>query len=76
VLGATAAGHAWAGVAAVVAFGTGMAATLTAVGLLVGITGSRLTRVAPRVGARAPQVAGIAIVAAGCVMSLRGAWML
>jgi ABC-type nickel/cobalt efflux system permease component RcnA len=76
VLGATAAGHAWAGVAAVVAFGVGMSATLTGVGLLAGVTGERLLSRAAPLSARAPQVAGVAIVVAGVLMSVRGAWAL
>ena len=44
LLGATASGRPWTGVIAVLAFGVGMAVTLTAVGLAVGLLGERSAR--------------------------------
>ena len=77
-LGANASGHPLAGVAAVVAFGVGMAATLTGVGLLVGLTGDRLLHrpargiVLHRILAAAPRLAGVAVAAAGAILAVRG----
>jgi ABC-type nickel/cobalt efflux system permease component RcnA len=78
LLGASASGHPLAGVAAVVAFGAGMATTLTGVGVLVGLTGDRLLRrpargaLARRILGAAPRFAGLAVVAAGGMLALRG----
>jgi nickel/cobalt exporter len=44
LLGGIAIGHAWFGVALVLAYGTGMAATLTGIGLLLAHARSRVDR--------------------------------
>jgi nickel/cobalt exporter len=78
LLGANAAGRAWVGVAAVVAFGAGMALTLTLVGTLVARTGDRLLHrparhaAVRRLSALAPQLASAAVMTAGSVLLLRG----
>jgi hypothetical protein len=65
-------------VAAVVAFGAGMALTLTLVGVLVARTGGRLLhrpwhhRAVRHLSALAPRLASAAVVTAGSLLLLRG----
>jgi len=78
LLGATAAGRPWVGVAAVVAFGAGMAVTLTAAGVAAALLGDRLltrrpaSAAARRVLELAPVLAAVAIVVAGAVLVAGG----
>ncbi len=79
-LGALGLGHAWFGVALVVAFGLGMAATLAAVGLVVMRLRERAeARLVSRPQSRfapllriAPLVTAAAVVGLGAVLALRG----
>ena len=76
-------GHWWLGIALVVAFGLGMAATLTAVGIAVASAGerlqrvtdgsSRLSRAATPVLRYAPWFAAAGVCALGVVAIVRGA---
>jgi nickel/cobalt transporter (NicO) family protein len=76
-LATAAVGRAWLGLLSVVAFGIGMAATLTAVGLLAAVGGTRLLDLAEargvpaRMTSLAPRFAGVAIVAAGALVIAR-----
>jgi ABC-type nickel/cobalt efflux system permease component RcnA len=75
LLGAVGAGHAWAGVLAVVTFGLGMAAALTAVGLVAAAGRLRLDRWsgrAPRLTALVPRLAGLGVVGGGSLLVARG----
>jgi ABC-type nickel/cobalt efflux system permease component RcnA len=75
LLGATAAGHAWAGALAVLAFGVGMAAALTTVGLLAAagtLRVSRWTARLPRLGSAIPRLAGLGVVGGGSLLVARG----
>ncbi|KAB2367170.1 urease accessory protein UreH domain-containing protein [Actinomadura montaniterrae] len=56
LLGAAAVGHAWFGFLLVLAYGLGLALTLTAVGVLVTGIGRRLAAVLPRLRARIPRL--------------------
>jgi ABC-type nickel/cobalt efflux system permease component RcnA len=59
LLGAAAVGHAWFGFLLVLAYGLGLALTLTAVGVLVTGIGRRLAAVLPRLRARIPRLPSI-----------------
>ncbi|RZS89681.1 high-affinity nickel-transport protein [Motilibacter rhizosphaerae] len=82
LLGAVATGHWWLGVALVLAFGVGMATTLTTVGILVATTGERLRRFSdssarsPRLLAPvlrvAPWVAAGGVCLLGTAVALKG----
>ncbi|MVZ98984.1 nickel transporter [Actinomadura sp. LD22] len=56
LLGAAAVGHAWFGFLLVLAYGAGLALTLTAIGALVTGIGRRLAAVLPRLRARIPRL--------------------
>jgi ABC-type nickel/cobalt efflux system permease component RcnA len=79
-LGALGLGQAWFGVALVIAFGLGMAATLAAVGLVVMRLRERAeTRLATRPQSRlapllrfAPLLTALVVVGLGTVLALRG----
>lgn len=77
LLGAIALGRAWFGVALVVAYGLGMAATLTAAGLLlVRARGAIEHRLSGRLGSLAgvlPKLTAAAIIAGGLILALKGA---
>jgi ABC-type nickel/cobalt efflux system permease component RcnA len=78
LLGATAAGRAWVGVLAVVAFGVGMALALGLVGALAASGRLRLARIATSNGTVArlslvmPRLAGLGVVGGGGFLVLRG----
>ena len=86
LLGAIALGRAWFGVLLVIAYGVGMAVTLTGAGLLLvrarGLIERRLSRSDPRSGRLAslagalPVLTATCIVAAGLFLALRGATQL
>ena len=82
LLGAAALGRAWFGVVLVVAYGAGLAATLTAVGFALARWGDRLRRLAgPRterlLTTRLPALTATLILAAGLAMvTLAGAGLL
>ena len=80
LLGAIALGRAWFGVLLVIAYGLGMAATLTGAGILLvrargaieqRLTGSGARRMAP-VAAALPTVTAAAIIAGGLYLAGRG----
>jgi ABC-type nickel/cobalt efflux system permease component RcnA len=77
LLASTAAGHPWVGVAAVVAFGIGMAGTLATVGLVIGLAGDRIRlglferRGLTRLADLTRRWAGLAVVAAGLLFLVR-----
>jgi ABC-type nickel/cobalt efflux system permease component RcnA len=77
LLGAIALGRAWFGVLLVVAYGLGMAATLTAAGLLlVRARGAVESRLSGRLGSLAgalPKLTATAIIAGGLLLAFRGA---
>jgi nickel/cobalt exporter len=81
LLGGIALGHAWFGVALVLAYGTGMAATLTGVGLLLAHLRGRLDRRVPgpaapllaRAGRLLPVATASVIVAVGLALAAQGA---
>jgi len=81
LLGAIALGRAWFGAALVVAYGAGMAATLTGAGLLVlhardaldrRLVGLRSSRLAGMAGRLVPVGTAVVIVSVGAYLSLRG----
>jgi len=81
LLGAIALGRAWFGAVLVVAYGAGMAATLTGAGLLVlhardaldrRLVGLRSSRLAGMAGRLVPVGTGVVIVGVGAYLSLRG----
>lgn len=78
LLGATALGRAWLGVLLVIAFGIGMALTLTVAGLVVSHTQDRLERSAAITGRLAwlrrylPVALACCIVALGTGLAARG----
>ena len=81
LLGGIALGRAWFGVALVLAYGLGMAATLTGVGLLLARLRTRMDRrlhlpsgsVPTRLGRLLPAVSGSVIVLVGVAVAIRGA---
>jgi nickel/cobalt transporter (NicO) family protein len=81
LLGGIALGHAWFGVALVLAYGIGMAATLTGVGLLLAHLRGRVDRRLPgpagsllaRAGRLLPVATASVIVAVGLVLAAQGA---
>jgi nickel/cobalt exporter len=81
LLGGIALGHAWFGVSLVLAYGTGMAATLTGVGLLLAHLRGRLDRRVPgpaapllaRAGRLLPVATASVIVAVGLALAAQGA---
>jgi nickel/cobalt transporter (NicO) family protein len=81
LLGGIALGHAWFGVALVLAYGVGMAATLTGVGLLLAHLRTRVDRrlalpagsLLARAGRLLPVAAASVIVAVGLALAARGA---
>jgi nickel/cobalt transporter (NicO) family protein len=81
LLGGIALGRAWFGVALVLAYGLGMAATLTGVGLLLARLRTRMDRrlhlpagpVLTRLGRLLPAVSGSVIVLVGVAVAVRGA---
>jgi nickel/cobalt exporter len=81
LLGGIALGRAWFGVALVLAYGLGMAATLTGVGLLLARLRTRMDRrlhlpagsVLTRLGRLLPAVSGSVIVLVGVAVAIRGA---
>jgi nickel/cobalt transporter (NicO) family protein len=81
LLGGIALGHAWFGVALVLAYGIGMAATLTGVGLLLAHLRTRMDRrlavpagsMLARAGWLLPLVTASVIVAVGLVLAAQGA---
>ena len=81
LLGGIALGQAWFGVALVLAYGLGMAATLTGVGLLLARLRTRMDRrlhlpagsVLTRLGRLLPAVSGSVIVLVGVAVAIRGA---
>jgi ABC-type nickel/cobalt efflux system permease component RcnA len=79
LLGAAAVGRAWFGVVLVVAFGVGMALTLSATGLLLVLAQDKLKRVshprwagAGRVYAMLPLGSAVAVCALGIFLTVRG----
>jgi ABC-type nickel/cobalt efflux system permease component RcnA len=80
LLGAAAVGRAWFGVLLVVAFGLGMALTLSAVGLAVAHAGHRVARLAPAaqrprltwVLRRLPLVTAVVVCVLGLLIVARG----
>jgi nickel/cobalt exporter len=81
LLGAIALGRAWFGAVLVVAYGAGMAATLTGAGLLVlhardaldrRLVGLRSSRLAGMAGRLVPVGTAVVIVSVGAYLSLRG----
>jgi len=81
LLGAIALGRAWFGAVLVIAYGAGMAATLTGAGLLVlhardaldrRLVGLRSSRLAGVAGRLVPVGTGVVIVGVGAYLSLRG----
>jgi ABC-type nickel/cobalt efflux system permease component RcnA len=81
LLGGIALGHAWFGVALVLAYGVGMAATLTGVGLLLAHLRGRIDRRLPgptasllaRAGRLLPVATASVIVAVGLALAAQGA---
>jgi nickel/cobalt exporter len=80
LLGGFALGHAWFGVALVLAYGVGMAATLTGVGLLLARLRTRVDRrlavpgsLLARAGRLLPVVTASVIVAVGLALAVQGA---
>jgi nickel/cobalt exporter len=81
LLGGIALGRAWFGVALVLAYGLGMAATLTGIGLLLARLRNRLDRglhlpagsMLTRLGRLLPTVAASVIVLVGVAVAIRGA---
>jgi nickel/cobalt transporter (NicO) family protein len=81
LLGGIALGRAWFGVALVLAYGLGMAATLTGIGLLLARLRTRLDRrlrlpggsLAARLGRRLPAVTASVIVLVGLGLAIQGA---
>jgi len=81
LLGGIALGQAWFGVALVLAYGLGMAATLTGVGLLLARLRTRMDRrlhlpagpLLTRLGRLLPAVSGSVIVLVGAAVAIRGA---
>jgi nickel/cobalt exporter len=81
LLGGIALGRAWLGVTLVLAYGLGMAATLTGVGLLLARLRSRMDRrlrlpggsLAARLGRRLPAVTASVIVLVGLGLAIQGA---
>jgi ABC-type nickel/cobalt efflux system permease component RcnA len=81
LLGGIALGHAWFGVALVLAYGTGMAATLTGVGVLLAHLRGHLDRRVPgpaasllaRAGRLLPVATASLIVAVGLALAAQGA---
>jgi nickel/cobalt transporter (NicO) family protein len=81
LLGGIALGHAWFGVALVLAYGAGMAATLTGVGLLLAHLRTRVDRrlsvpagsLLARAGRLLPVVTASVIVAVGLALAAQGA---
>jgi ABC-type nickel/cobalt efflux system permease component RcnA len=81
LLGGIALGQAWFGVALVLAYGLGMAATLTGVGLLLAGLRTRMDRrlhlpagpLLTRLGRLLPAVSGSVIVLVGVAVAVRGA---
>jgi nickel/cobalt exporter len=81
LLGGIALGQAWFGVALVLAYGLGMAATLTGVGLLLARLRTRMDRrlhlpagpLLTRLGRLLPAVSGSVIVLVGVAVAIRGA---
>jgi nickel/cobalt transporter (NicO) family protein len=81
LLGGIALGRAWFGVALVLAYGLGMAATLTGVGLLLARLRTGMDRrlhlpagsVLSRLGRLLPAVSGSVIVLVGVAVAIRGA---
>lgn len=66
LLGAVALGRAWYGVLLVIAYGLGMAATLTGIGLLLARLGSRIERgLGGRLSRLVPMLTSVAILAIG-----------
>jgi ABC-type nickel/cobalt efflux system permease component RcnA len=81
LLGAIALGRAWFGAVLVIAYGAGMAATLTGAGLLVlhardaldrRFVGLRSSRLAGMAGRLVPVGTAVVIVGVGAYLSLRG----
>lgn len=81
LLGAIALGRAWFGAVLVIAYGAGMAATLTGAGLLVlhardaldrRFVGLRSSRLAAMAGRLVPVGTAVVIVGVGAYLSLRG----
>jgi nickel/cobalt transporter (NicO) family protein len=81
LLGGIALGRAWFGVALVLAYGLGMAATLTGIGLLLARLRTRMDRrlglpggsLAARLGRRLPAVTASVIVLVGLGLAIQGA---
>lgn len=83
LVGAAALGHAWFGLLLVVAYGAGLALTLTAAGFTVVRLGGRITarlarrraagRLAGLVQRSAPIATALTVVVLGCGLALRGA---
>ena len=81
LLGGIALGRAWFGVALVLAYGLGMAATLTGIGLLLARLRTRMDRrlrlpggsLAVRLGRRLPAVTASVIVLVGLGLAIQGA---
>jgi nickel/cobalt exporter len=81
LLGGIALGHAWFGILLVLAYGTGMAATLTGVGLLLAHVRGRVDRrlagpagsLLARAGRLLPVATASVIVAVGLALAAQGA---
>ena len=77
LLGAIALGRAWFGVLLVIAYGLGMAVTLTGAGLLLvrarGVVEHRLSGRVASVAGALPMITATCIVAAGLFLAMRGA---
>lgn len=78
LLATMAVGRWWLGLLAVIAFGAGMAITLTITGMVAAAGGRRVVaffsrgRLSVRWGRLAPRFTGVAVVAAGAALVLRG----